>query len=127
MDSSLGPRALTSCLLLLRGPGGRTVQDGKRQRINSQRPQACVCVLCRLHMHVCVFQCVVCAIKNLTKVLIIKLNIAASSDADSSKDCEPGKNVYSAQFVTVYKNPCCRLTNGIFNLKCNTVKIHKGL
>src|SRR4029434_8061131 len=45
--------------------------------------------------------------------------------AGSSKDCEPGKNVYSAQFVTVYKNPCCRLTNGIFNLKCNTVKIHK--
>src|SRR4029434_8091867 len=41
--------------------------------------------------------------------------------------CEPGKNVYSAQFVTVYKNPCCRLTNGIFNLKCNTAKIHKGL
>src|SRR4029434_3986184 len=47
--------------------------------------------------------------------------------AGSSKDCEPGKNVYSAQFVTVYKNTCCRLTNGIFNLKCNTVKIHKGL
>src|SRR4029434_4577443 len=32
---------------------------------------ACVCVLCRLHICTCVFQCVVCAIKNLTKVLII--------------------------------------------------------
>src|SRR4029434_8737273 len=47
--------------------------------------------------------------------------------AGSSKDCEPGKNVYSAQFATVYTNPCCRLTNEIFNLKCNTVKIHKVL
>src|SRR4029434_9890172 len=45
--------------------------------------------------------------------------------AGSSKDCEPGKNVYSAQFVTVYKHPCCRHTSGIFNLKYNTVKIHK--
>src|SRR4029434_7492481 len=34
---------------------------------------ACVCVLCRLHICTCVFQCVVCAIKNLTKVLIIIL------------------------------------------------------
>src|SRR4029434_2386113 len=41
------------------------------------------------------------------------------------KIAKPGENVYSSQFVTVYKNPCCRLTNGIFNLKCNTVKIHK--
>src|SRR4029434_3864197 len=31
----------------------------------------CVCVLCRLHICTCVFQCVVCAIKNLTKVLIM--------------------------------------------------------
>src|SRR4029434_2443905 len=31
----------------------------------------CVCVLCRLHICTCVFQCVVCANKNLTKVLII--------------------------------------------------------
>src|SRR4029434_4074964 len=52
---------------------------GKKQKINSQRPQAylrvcvCVCVLCRLHICTCVFQCVVCAIKNLTKVLIIFL------------------------------------------------------
>src|SRR4029434_8341583 len=29
----------------------------------------CVCVLCRLHICTFVFQCVVCAIKNLTKVL----------------------------------------------------------
>ena len=33
-------------------PGGRTAQDGKRQRINSPQPQACVCVC------VCVFVCV---------------------------------------------------------------------
>src|SRR4029434_9173943 len=32
---------------------------------------ACVCVLCHLHICTFVFQCVVCAIKNLTKVLII--------------------------------------------------------
>src|SRR4029434_10552513 len=46
---------------------------GKKQKINSPRPQAYlrVCVLCRLHVCTCVFQCVVCAIKNLTKVLII--------------------------------------------------------
>src|SRR4029434_5645707 len=31
----------------------------------------CVCVLCRLHICTCVFQCVVCVIRNLTKVLII--------------------------------------------------------
>ena len=60
------PRALTSCPLLLGGPGGRTIQDGKRQKINSPRPQACVCVcvLCRLHIFTCVFQCVVCANKS---------------------------------------------------------------
>src|SRR4029434_8057966 len=52
--------ALTSCPLLLGGPGGRTFQDGKRQRINSSRPQACVCVcVCRLHIFTCVFQCVI--------------------------------------------------------------------
>src|SRR4029434_3509886 len=34
----------------------------------------CVCVLCRLDICTCVFQCVVCAIKNLTKVLIITLS-----------------------------------------------------
>src|SRR4029434_3818057 len=33
----------------------------------------CVCVLCRLQICSCVFQCVVCAIKNLTKVLIMCL------------------------------------------------------
>src|SRR4029434_3231696 len=48
---------------------------GKKQKINS--PQAylrvCVCVLCRLHICTCVFQCVVCALKNLTKVFIIIL------------------------------------------------------
>src|SRR4029434_49949 len=33
--------------------------------------RVCVCVLCRLHICTWVFQCVVRAIKNLTKVLII--------------------------------------------------------
>ena len=47
------------------GPGGRTVRDGKMQSVNSQRPQACVCVcvLCRLHISTCVLQCVACANK----------------------------------------------------------------
>ena len=65
-DGSLGPRALTSCPLLLGGPGGRTVQDGKRQRINSPRPQACVCVcVCPVSPPyiTCVLQCVACANK----------------------------------------------------------------
>src|SRR4029434_8643911 len=46
-DSSLGPRALRSCPLLLGGPGGRTVVVGvwwKCRAFISQRPQACVCV-----------------------------------------------------------------------------------
>ena len=33
--------------------------------------RVCVCVLCRLYICTSVFQCVVRAIKNLTKVLII--------------------------------------------------------
>ena len=36
---------------------------------------ACVCVLCHLHICTCVFQCVVCAIKNLSKVLIIIIKL----------------------------------------------------
>src|SRR4029434_1254590 len=49
----------SSCPLLLGGPGGGMFQDGKRQRINSPRPQACVCVcvLCRLHIFTCVAVC----------------------------------------------------------------------
>src|SRR4029434_9336503 len=46
--TSLGPRALTSCPLLLGGPGGGTFQDGKRQSKNSRQPQACLCVQCIL-------------------------------------------------------------------------------
>src|SRR4029434_938214 len=60
----------SSCPLLLGGPGGGTVQDGNRQRINSPRPQAyvcvcvcgwgCVCVVCVcgvLLWGVCVYRC----------------------------------------------------------------------
>src|SRR4029434_9558498 len=61
-DGSLGPWALKSCPLLLGGPGERTVQDGKKQKINSPRPQAylrvCVCPV----SPVCVPVCRVCAI-----------------------------------------------------------------
>ena len=59
-------------------PGGSLRKDGpgwekaeNKFTATSGLP-ACVCVLCRLHICTCVFQCVVCAIKNLTKVLIIK-------------------------------------------------------
>src|SRR4029434_306687 len=38
---------------------------------NSPRPQPCVCVLCRLNKCTCVFQCVVCAIKNLTNYSLL--------------------------------------------------------
>src|SRR4029434_6316456 len=48
----------TSCPLLLGGPGGGTFRDGKRQRINSPRPQACVCVCVRPQACVCVCVCV---------------------------------------------------------------------
>ena len=56
-------------------PGGSLRKDGPgwekaENKFTSGLP-ACVCVLCRLHICTCVFQCVVCAIKNLTKVLII--------------------------------------------------------
>ena len=56
----------TSCPLLLGGPWGRTVQDGKKQKINSPRPQAylrvcvCVCPVSPPYMHVCVPVCRVC-------------------------------------------------------------------
>src|SRR4029434_2504706 len=59
-------------------PGGSWRKDSpgwekSRDYIHSDLRSACVCVcvLCRLHIS-CVLQCVVCAIKNLTKVLIIK-------------------------------------------------------
>src|SRR4029434_9300865 len=46
-DGSLGPRALRSYPLLLGGPGGRTVRDGKKQRLNSQTILGLrVCVSC---------------------------------------------------------------------------------
>ena len=60
-------------------PGGSLRKDGpgwekaeNKFTATSGLP-ACVCVLCRLHICTCVFQCVVCAIKNLTKVLIMYL------------------------------------------------------
>src|SRR4029434_10035374 len=68
--TSPGPRALkklpTAPAVLEEGQSGM----GKKQRLNSLRPQACVCVcvLCRLHVFTCVLQCVACAIKNLTKI-----------------------------------------------------------
>src|SRR4029434_5552979 len=69
----------TSRPLLLGGPGERIVQDGRKQKINSPRPQAylrvCVCVSCVASIYARVFQCVVCAIKNLTKVLIIIIKL----------------------------------------------------
>src|SRR4029434_8247126 len=62
-------------------PGGSLRKDGpgwekaetKFTATSGLPACVCVCVLCRLHICTCVFQCVVCAIKNLTKVLIIKL------------------------------------------------------
>ena len=63
--TSPGPRALkklpTAPGVLEEGQSGM----GKKQRLNSLRPQACVgvCVLCRLHVFTCVLQCVACAIK----------------------------------------------------------------
>src|SRR4029434_6969322 len=52
----------------------------------------CVCVLCRLHICTCVFQCVMCAIKNLTKVLInIRIDVTYSMlyDCSPSMDAKP--------------------------------------
>src|SRR4029434_483464 len=80
MDGSL--HLVPGCYKLPTAPGGSLRKDGPgwekaEKTVNSPRPQAylhvcvCVCVLCRLHICTCVFQCVVCAIKNLTKVLII--------------------------------------------------------
>ena len=65
----------TSCPLLL---GGSLRKDGpawekaeNKFTATSGLPACvCVCVLCRLHICTCVFQCVVWANKNLTKVLI---------------------------------------------------------
>src|SRR4029434_2745871 len=53
------------------GSGGQVLPRVLRWAISGLGLPACVCVLCRLHICTCVFQCVVCAIKNLTKVLII--------------------------------------------------------
>src|SRR4029434_8560603 len=44
-----------------------------------------------------------------------------------SKIANQGK-MYILHNLSLYRKiQCCRLTNGIFNLKCKTVKIHKGL
>ena len=55
---------------------------GKRQRINSPRPQACVCVcvLCRLHICTCVLQCVVCAIKTWQLLIIVIIQNGAKQN-----------------------------------------------
>src|SRR4029434_9640592 len=94
MDSSL--HLVPGRYKLPTAPGGSLRKD--RQKINSQRPQAylrvcvCVCVLCRLHICTCVFQCVMCAIKNLTKVLInIRIDVTYSMlyDCSPSMDAKP--------------------------------------
>src|SRR4029434_3564354 len=78
--TSLGPRALQAahCSWGVLEEGQSRM--GKSRKYNSPRPQAylrvCVCVLCRLHIYTCVFQCVVFAIKNLTKVLIMTTTLS---------------------------------------------------
>src|SRR4029434_1034769 len=77
MDSSL--YLVPGRFKLPTAPGGSLRKDGpgwekaeNKFTATSGLPACvCVCVLCRLHICTCVFQCVVCAIKNLTKVLII--------------------------------------------------------
>src|SRR4029434_1344932 len=80
MDSSLhlvpGPCKAAHCSWGVLEEGRSRM--GKKQKINSPRPQACVClcvcVLCRLHkIHVCVVQCVACGNKKLTKVSLVCL------------------------------------------------------
>src|SRR4029434_5643341 len=79
MDSSL--HLVPGRYMLPTAPGGSLRKDGpgwekvenKFTAISGLPACVCVCVcVCRLHICTCVFQCVVCAIKNLTKVLIIK-------------------------------------------------------
>src|SRR4029434_4384882 len=63
--TSIGPRALQAahCSWAVLEEGRSRM--GKKQKINSPRPQACVCVcvLCRLHVFTCVLLCVACAMK----------------------------------------------------------------
>src|SRR4029434_8180626 len=62
--TSPGPRALKSCPLLLGSwrkdsPGWEKAEN--KFTVTSGLPACvCVCVLCRLHICTCVFQCVVC-------------------------------------------------------------------
>src|SRR4029434_10466421 len=88
MDSSL--HLVPGRYKLPTAPGGSLRKDGPgREKAGNKFTAtsglpACVCVcvcvcvrvLCRLHICTCVFQCVVCAIKNLTKVLIIIIKMA---------------------------------------------------
>ena len=82
MDSSL--HLVPGRYKLPTAPGGSLRKDGpgwekaeNKFTATSGLPACvCVCVLCRLHICTCVFQCVVCAIKNLTKVLIIIIIIS---------------------------------------------------
>src|SRR4029434_306066 len=76
MDSSL--HLVPGRYELPTAPGGSLRKDGpgwekaENKFTVTSGLRVCLCVLCRLHICTCVFQCVVCAIKNLTKVLIIK-------------------------------------------------------
>src|SRR4029434_807984 len=66
--------------------------------------RVCVCVLCRLHICTCVFQCVVCAIKNLTKVLIIiGRNAELCPDFYSSYMLNYMTNLYIETFLRSYQ------------------------
>src|SRR4029434_10801716 len=73
MDSSL--HLVPGRYKLPTAPGGSLRKDspGWEKAENKFTATSClhVCVLCRLHICTCVFQCVVCVIKNMTKVLII--------------------------------------------------------
>ena len=68
MDSSL--HLVPGCYKLATAPGGSLRKDGPGWE-KAENKFTATSGLCYLHICTCVFQCVVCAIKNLTKVLII--------------------------------------------------------
>src|SRR4029434_10805984 len=74
--TSLGPRALKSCPLLLgswrKDSPGWEKTEAKFTATLGLRVCVCVCVLCRLHISTCVFQCGVCAI-NTSQNINIKI------------------------------------------------------
>src|SRR4029434_10345194 len=93
MDSSL--HLVPGRYMLPTAPGGSLRKDGpgwekvenKFTAISGLPACVCVCVcVCRLHICTCVFQCVMCAIKNLTKVLIIDYNYYVANPLMMSED-----------------------------------------